>query len=143
MSAAKKSSKSSGKTAPLDLRLLIPGMPLPGGIFAGLIYPKGVAQALIAGPEYDGALTWDAAMKWAKSLKVDGFSDFTLPLRREQSLAFANIGDQFQPRWYWSCEQHASDTVYAWFQLFSNGDQRYWSKVNVSRGRAFRRLVIQ
>ena len=113
--------KAVAASIPMDLRKLIPGMPLPGGIFVGFIYPNGVAHALILGAEHDRELTWDAAMEWAKSLKVDGVSDFTLPSRKEQSLCFAAVSDQFRATWYWSCEQHASDSGNAWLQDFGSG----------------------
>jgi hypothetical protein len=128
--------------AALDLRTLIPGGPLPGGVFVGLIYTGRQVQALIAGPEYDGELDWNAAMDWAKGLTVDDLSDFSLASRTEQSLAFVNLRSSFKPTWYWSSEQLASSSYFAWSQGFSYGGQGDWTKVSKLRARAFRRLAL-
>jgi len=65
-----------------------------------------------------------------------------LPTRREQSLLYANLKEEFEERWYWSGEQHASSSVCAWGQKFSNGDQYTNHKDYEYRARAVRRLVI-
>ena len=79
---------------------------------------------------------WKAATKWAE--KTGG----SLPTRREQSLLFANLKEQFEERYYWSCEQHASDAGYAWYQSFDDGHQ---DSINVDHelcARAVRRVQI-
>ena len=129
--------------ATVDFARLLPGAPLPGGVFAGLSYPKGVVQALILGPEHDGELTWDAAMAWAAGLRVKGYDDWTLPTRAEQALLWTNLKNLFLANWYWSCEQHESLSDFAWLQGFGNGYQDCWRTGSDLRARAVRRLIIQ
>lgn len=82
------------------------------------------------------SVEWQDALDWAKSLGGD------LPTRREQSLLFANLKEEFEQTWYWSNEQHASYSDYAWYQDFYDGYQSYWNKSDELRARAVRRLVI-
>jgi hypothetical protein len=116
-----------------------------GGVYAGIARGRDGAPDyhLFVGPEIDEATDWDSAQKWAAGLVLDGFSDFTLPFRKEQALCFANVPELFKEEYYWSCEQHASGSGYAWHQDFSDGGQGSWSKGYHIRARAVRRLVIQ
>ena len=82
-------------------------------------------------------LSWQAANDWAKRIGGD------LPTRREQSLLFANLKDAFEERAYWSCEDHDSESGWAWCQYFSLGSQLSTLKSNELRARAVRRLVIE
>jgi hypothetical protein len=79
---------------------------------------------------------WNKAVEWAKEIGGE------LPTRREQSLLFANCKSQFQPQWYWSGEQHAANSLGAWGQRFSNGNQDGIGKSFEARARAVRRLPI-
>ena len=81
-------------------------------------------------------VTWSKAMEWAT--KAGG----SLPTRREQRVLFANAKDHFKPEWYWSDEQHASGSNFAWIQGFFNGYQYYDLKSFEGRARAVRRLEI-
>jgi hypothetical protein len=128
-----------------DLPRLGAEWPGQGGIFAGLVRGQDGAPdyLLILGPEFDGELNWQKAMDWAADLEVDGYKDFTLPTRYEQSVLFGNAKDQFQPEWYWSCKQHAEGADYAWMQDFGRGNQGGYRKDNDWRARAVRRLIIQ
>ena len=81
--------------------------------------------------------TWSAMIDWA--VKAGG----DLPTRREQSLLYAKLKDQFKPEWHWSSEQHAGGSDYALCQYFFNGGQYNNRKGNCLRARAVRRLVIQ
>ena len=116
-----------------------------GGVYAGIARGRDLAPDyyLIVGPELDDATDWVAAQKWAEGLNVEGHTDFALPFRKEQALCFANVPELFKPEYYWSCEQHASDSHYAWYQTFILGYQTYWNKVHHFRARAARRLIIQ
>lgn len=110
-----------------------------GEHYAGVILGKDGESSyhLILLPEDKDGGKWQAAMDWAKSIGGE------LPTRREQSLLFANLKEEFQEQWYWSSVQHASDDDYAWCQHFSNGGQYYDGKVNgLCRARAVRRLAI-
>lgn len=118
--------------------------PGQGGIYAGIMRGRDGAPDyhLIVGPQHDGELKWQAAMEWATGINVNLHKDFTLPFRAEQALLFANVPELFEKTWYWSREQHAEDSVYAWVQDFSNGGQNDAHKDFEWRARAVRRLVI-
>ena len=76
-------------------------------------------------------------MEWAKSIGGD------LPNRIEQAMLWANHRDQFQKDWYWSNETHHSESGWAWYQNFNNGNQNNNNRNNELRARAVRRLPIQ
>ncbi|MBS1170597.1 MAG: hypothetical protein H6R01_1515 [Burkholderiaceae bacterium] len=108
-----------------------------GEIYAGLILGKnGPDHHLILLPGEAENLTFAQANEWAKEAGGE------LPSRREQSLLFANCKDQFQPRWYWSSEQHAANGSCAWMQDFDDGDQNNSHKGGEFRARAVRRVTI-
>jgi len=111
-----------------------------GEHYAGVILGKDGESSyhLILLPEDKDGGKWQAAMDWAKSIGGE------LPTRREQSLLFANLKEEFQEQWYWSSVQHASYDDYAWSQTFSLGTQGSSGKDgNSCRARAVRRLVIE
>jgi hypothetical protein len=115
-----------------------------GGIYAGVQRGRdGAADYhLIVGPAME-ACNWESAKKQAAAAAVDGHSDFTLPFRKEQALQFANVPELFEQEYYWSSEQLASDSDYAWVQGFNYGGQTNDRKSYEFRARAVRRLVIQ
>lgn len=76
------------------------------------------------------------ATDWAES--IGG----ALPDRCEQSLLYAFLKKQFKEDWYWSSEQHASLSQYAWCQGFSNGFQLNNFTYDKLRARAVRRVAI-
>ena len=109
-----------------------------GEEYAGLILGKDgeASYHLVLIPGQADSINWPDAKAWA--VKQGG----ELPTRREQSLLFANLKEQFEEAYYWSGEQHASDSDYAWYQNFGSGtqyDDRTDSKL---RARAVRRLAI-
>ncbi len=110
-----------------------------GELYAGIILGKDGAPnhhlILLAGEKE--SVSWEDAKKWAK--KAGG----ELPTRREQSLLFANLQEEFTNNWYWSQEQHASYESYAWMQYFGDGDQSDDHKDDGCRARAVRRLAIE
>jgi hypothetical protein len=114
-----------------------------GGIYVGIAPGRDGAPDyhLIAGPEIAARSTWDDAVQWAASLRVNDLSDFALPTRKEQALCFANIPELFKGAPYWSGEQHASNSEDAWGQYFGNGTQDSWGKDYKLRARAVRRLT--
>ncbi len=75
-------------------------------------------------------------MKWAKSIGGD------LPDRTEQSLLYRHLADRFKKDWYWSNEQRAAFSNYAWYQDFSYGGQDNYLKSGECRARAVRRIAI-
>lgn len=110
----------------------------PGEHYAGIILGKDGEpdHHLILLPGEVVRVTWEQAKEFAA--KVGG----ELPTRREQSLLFANLKEQFQPQWYWSGEQHAPGSGYVWYQYFGLGTQNADHKCLIYRARAVRRLAI-
>ncbi|MDP3088834.1 MAG: hypothetical protein Q8M99_11695 [Methylotenera sp.] len=109
-----------------------------GETYAGaIINPDGTGNhiILLTGDKDDG--NWNDAMDWAKSLGGD------LPNRVESALLFNQSKDQFKPEWYWTNEQHASNSSDAWCQHYDDGSQGYSTKNDELRARAVRRLIIQ
>ena len=108
-----------------------------GEIYAGaIIKPDGTGHHFILlDGDNDGA-NWDDSMAWAKSIGGD------LADRIEQALLYTNLKDRFQPDWYWSNTQHASNSGYAWGQYFGSGCQDDGQKHVKLRGVAVRRLAI-
>ncbi|MBW7901234.1 MAG: DUF1566 domain-containing protein [Rhodocyclaceae bacterium] len=92
---------------------------------------------LILLPGEQANIKWQQAMDWAQSIGGE------LPDRVESALLFATMKDEFEPEWYWTREQLASDAGFAWLQTFYRGDQRDGRKSVEGRARAVRRLVIQ
>ena len=111
----------------------------PGERYAGLsVGENGEAAChLILLPGEADEISWSDARKWAQ--EQGGF----LPTRREQSLLFANLKAEFQSSWYWSDEEHESNSGWAWCQGFGGGYQGYDVKHDKLRARAVRRLIIQ
>lgn len=109
-----------------------------GEEYAGLIVGKDgeASYHLVLIPGQADSINWPDAKAW--SVKQGG----ELPTLREQSLLFANLNEQFEEAYYWSGEQHASCSDYAWFQNFGNGDQDTLSTYGKLRARAVRRLII-
>ncbi|MGK5080501.1 DUF1566 domain-containing protein [Janthinobacterium sp. HLX7-2] len=112
------------------------GAAFADGIYAGI--SRGVAGApdqhlvLLPGEAVD--VDWEAAGAFAISVGGE------LPTRAEQALLFANLKDQFEPRWYWSGEQAGPST--AWLQYFDTGYQGNGHRSYEGRARAVRRLPI-
>ena len=115
----------------------------PGEHYAGIITGKGGEPSyhLVLLPGQAEDITWDKAMEWAA--KQGGEYVASLPTRREQSLLYANLKDQFEEHWYWSCEAHESESGWAWYQGFYDGTQDDYRKGYELRARAVRRLIIE
>ena len=110
----------------------------PGEEYAGIILGKNGEpdHHLILMPGQTTDVSWPQAKKFAA--KAGG----ELPTRREQSLLFTNLKEQFKDRAYWSCAQHASDPDYAWYQYFDDGLQGSYGTNGKFRARAVRRVII-
>ncbi|SDH41548.1 MULTISPECIES: DUF1566 domain-containing protein [unclassified Duganella] len=113
------------------------GAPFEGGIYAGIARGQNGQpdEHLILLPG-DEKLNWDAAVAFAAA------AGGRLPTRREQSLLFANLKEEFKEAWYWSGEQHEVDTDYAWYQYFYDGSQDTLRKSVAGRARAVRSIAI-
>ena len=117
-----------------------PAIPLPviatGETYIGCIGDAaGNLHHVILLPGDNDDASWKKQMAWAKSIGGD------LPSRIEQAMLWANHRDLFQKDWYWSNEQHASVSGYAWFQGFSYGNQDYLDLYGKLRARAVRRSI--
>jgi len=110
-----------------------------GELWAGVLLNEDGTPShhVILLPGEAARIGWIKAVEWAKEIGGE------LPTRREQSLLFGNLKSHFKGEWYWSGEQHAADSGYAWIQFFGGGDQDYDSKSFEARARAVRRLPIQ
>lgn len=108
-----------------------------GETYIGAIGNKnGDVYHLILLPGDNDDASWKNAMDWAKSIGGD------LPNRIEQAMLYAQHKEEFKKDWYWSCEQHASVSDFAWCQDFDNGYQDYYDITSTLRARAVRRLPI-
>jgi hypothetical protein len=128
-----------------DEKISFPAITLslePGEKNAGLILGKDGESNyfLVLLPDIAADINWNDAVKWAK--KLNSKHETSLPNRREQSLLFANLKDDFEERAYWSSEQHASYSDSAWSQHFYNGGQSYWHKDLLFQARAVRRILV-
>jgi hypothetical protein len=128
-----------------DEKISFPAITLslePGEKNAGLILGKDgeTDYFLILLPDTATDINWNDAVKWAK--KLNSKHETSLPNRREQSLLFANLKDDFEERAYWSSEQHASNSVCAWCQHFVIGSQNHWHKGLQLQARAVRRILV-
>ncbi|MDD3884529.1 MAG: hypothetical protein PHW66_06290 [Gallionella sp.] len=108
-----------------------------GEIYVGaIIGPDGNGNHIILLPGDNDDADWKTQMEWAKSIGGD------LPDRVELALLYKRHPEQFKKDAYWSNEEHASASDYAWYQYFFNGYQYCSSKDIMLRARAVRRLVI-
>ena len=107
-----------------------------GEAYAGIILRQDGHYHLFLLPGEAEKVAWEAAMKWAESIGGE------LPTSREQSLLFANAQTEFEPEWYWSSEEYAPGSPYAWGQGFGYGDQDSYGNGYAGRARAVRRLKI-
>lgn len=124
-------------TAPATTAALPPiGTERDGEIYAGLTIADNVPVALWLLPGEE-RLTWAEAVAWAE--KQGG----VLPSRIDQLVLIQNLREQFKPEWYWSGEQCAPYSGYAWSQIFYGGYQDSYHKYSIGRARAVRRSVIQ
>ncbi|MBK8772286.1 MAG: DUF1566 domain-containing protein [Rhizobiales bacterium] len=110
-----------------------------GEIYAGIVLGKDGDKDhhLIVLPGAANDLTWKKAVEWATERGGE------LPTRREQAILYGNLPESFEKDWYWSAEQHASYSDYAWFQYFHYGNQDYSIKDLKLRVRAVRRVAIE
>jgi hypothetical protein len=109
----------------------------PGERYAGLVLDSdGLASHhLVLLPSAAEDVSWQDAKTWAASAGGE------LPTRQEQALLYANLKSEFEPRWYWSGQEHESDSSCAWNQVFNYGYQGGIGKSCQARARAVRRFA--
>lgn len=120
-----------------QLTITLPELAAGERYLCGVIDENGAVTHTVLLPGDADPAPWEAQMAWAKSIGGD------LPNRIEQAMLFASFKDQFKQEAYWSNQQHASDSGYAWCQSFDGGLQIISLKDNGIRARAVRRLAIQ
>lgn len=118
-----------------------------GGIYAGVIGGQNGQPDyyLIHAPaEFEiKDANWQTAIEKAQA-PINGFTDWSLPDRREARLLHINTPAGFDTDgWYWTSTQNAGDPSYAWLQTFNDGNQYDLHKSNEVRARAVRRLLIK
>ena len=109
-----------------------------GEKFVGVIISADGSRkyALILLPGEAEPANWSAQMKWAESVGGELFD------RVEGALLAATMKDEFKPDWYWTREQHAAYSGYAWIQHFYDGGQGSHYTDGKFRARAVRRVEI-
>jgi hypothetical protein len=124
------------------------GSPFPsqGGIYAGIVRGENDQpdyHLIHATAEHEIVdVDWKTALKKTVA-SIDGFTDWSLPNRREARLLAINSPDDFdKDDLYWTSEQSAINASYAWFQDFSVGLQDGSRKSLEYRARAVRRILI-
>ena len=130
----------------LNLPPLATFCPEYGGFYAGIIRGENGEPSyhLFHAP----ALQEIAATKWQNAVEkasasLNGFSDWSLPDRREARLLAINSPDSFDKDGrYWTSTQHAFSPDYAWIQDFSGGFQSINRKSVGCCARPVRRILI-
>ncbi len=139
MATKKKSKKSPAARAarPASKSTKPPaiGAKWQGGIYAGVTLHDDKAMHLVLLPG-DKKLPWADAVAWATKEKAE------LPSRIDSLVLLKNLKDKFQRDWYWTGEQHAADSDYAWIQVFGWGNQDDVPKSLDFRARLVRRFPI-
>ena len=109
-----------------------------GETYAGLILKQDgtISHHLILLPGDNYETTWEEQAEWAKSIGGD------LPNCQEHSMLFANCKQHFKETLYWSGEQHATKSCWAWAQDFYGGITDDYPKSLDLRARAVRRVFI-
>ncbi len=111
------------------------GQPWQGGIYAGITIDQLVPAHLVLLPGEE-KLVWKDALAWADR------EDASLPSRFDALTLFQNLKAEFKPEYYWTSEQRAAGSDYAWVQDFDWGGQDDDHKSIVYRARLVRRFVI-
>jgi hypothetical protein len=109
-----------------------------GELYAGIIIGKD------GDPDYHLILlaNKEEYANWETAKELAAKAGGHLPTCREQSLLSTNLNEEFQGRHYWSSEQHASNSGYAWRYNFYDRRESNYSKHVVLNTRAVRRVVI-
>lgn len=128
------------KSQPRATEYVVAGVKIPlapGERYAGILLGKDGAadHHLILLPGEIEDAQWGPACEWAVEQGGE------LPTRREQSLLFANLKDEFEDAYYWSGERYESNSGWAWYQFFGYGYQNTYLQDYALRARAVRRFI--
>ena len=107
-----------------------------GERWAGIVTTEKGLHHIILLPGDGNEATWKEHMAWAKKAGGD------LPDRVELATLRRTLPGEFKPDWYWSCEQHAAYSDYAWYQYFGDGYQANYNIDSNACARAVRRVPL-
>lgn len=107
-----------------------------GERWAGIVTTEKSLHHIILLPGDQAGASWKKQMAWAKKAGGD------LPDRVELATLRRTLPEEFKPDWYWSNEQHAADSDYAWSQGFTYGIQTSIGINDELRARSVRRVAI-
>lgn len=105
----------------------------PGEIYVGRIND----EHIILLPGDNGDASWEAQIKWAKSIGGD------LPTLIEQAMLWADHRGEFKKGLYWSRETDHDEPGWAWYLRFNNGYLGNYRKGSKLRARAVRRVKVE
>ena len=132
----KQARKSRPPKAASAVKIALPQLKKGELYVGGTIDAGGKITHTILLPGDKADVNWKVALAWAKSVGGD------LPNRIEQAMLWAHHAGKFQKRYYWSNEQCADASGYAWGQGFFSGVQSYWHEGRKGMARAVRRVTI-
>jgi len=132
----KPAQKTRPPKAASAVKIALPALKKGELYVGGTIDAGGKVTHTILLPGEKAAINWKDALAWAKKEGGD------LPNRIEQAMLWTHHAGKFQKRYYWSNEQYADGSDYAWGQGFGYGGQDYWRKVSKFMARAVRRVTI-
>ncbi len=107
-----------------------------GELWAGIVTTEKGLHHIILMPGDQAGASWKKQMAWAKKAGGD------LPDRVELATLRRTLPEEFKPERYWSNEQHAADSDYAWCQYFYYGYQNNTTINDKLRARSVRRVAI-
>jgi hypothetical protein len=129
------------KAQPRAIEYRIDAVTIPlavGERFAGAILNDDgtLSHYLIKLPgEADSKVNWSGAQTYASEQGGEA------PTLRELALMRTNLRDEFEDEVYWSAEEYAGDSSYAWSQGFHYGSQISGPKGAALRAVAVRRFI--
>jgi hypothetical protein len=109
-----------------------------GEVYGGIVLGKNGERDyhLFAQTKFIESATFDEVKKYVEKVGGEGAT------RRDLALLRVNAPEPFGTKVFWSCEQPAAHSTFAWYQYFVNGNQDYDYKTNMLCGVAVRRLFI-
>jgi len=109
-----------------------------GEVYGGIVLGKDGEPDyhLFAQTKFIESATFDEVKAYVEKVGGAGAT------RRDLALLRINASEAFGTKVFWSCELHAADSSYAWYQIFDNGYHHNILKGNKLCGVAVRRLPI-
>jgi len=139
---AAKPKAANANEAPAEPKV---GDKMPDGtIYAGISPDTSKPMYATSGDASSLTMKFNEAQKYAAQLEAHGLKDWRVPTKAELNVLFNNraaiggfdVTGSYPAGWYWSAS--SDDTWNAWDQRFSDGNQAYNFKVNLSAVRCVR-----